>query len=118
MQIALKIVLTLVVLVLALLPTFSILILVFTEENFRFELTMLIPFGITVLGLGSFIFHIKTLRFYQQNNELVIYKNPNKIFWGLNLGYAAALVLLAIWVVYIIVRTYSVAFSTTDSELT
>lgn len=105
MRLILKIVLLIIVLFAALFPATAMVGILFAESNLRFEWSMLIPFGLSILGILSFIFHIKTISIYKLLDKKVLLPKPNKVFWGLNLAYAASLLLLALLFVYMIIQT-------------
>lgn len=105
MRVALKIILLTIILVVALIPGFGIITILFTE-SLNFEWTMLVPFGLSILGILSFIYHIKTVSIYKLLDKKVMLPKPNKLFWGLNLAFGASLLLIAIWFLYLIVQTF------------
>ena len=105
MRVALKIILIIIILIVALVPAYGIVSLVF-RQSIRFDFSMLLPVGLSILGISSFIYHIKTVNFYKLLDKNVLLPKPNKIFWGLNLAFAASLILLAIWFLYLIMQSY------------
>lgn len=105
MKLVLKIFLCVFVFGAAFFPGVLIAILLWSE-NQRFEWTMLIPVGLSVMGFCSLIFHVKTVKLYRLWEADKLFPKPNSLLWGLNLGYAGALVLLGLWFVYLIFIRY------------
>jgi len=111
-----KIILLLIVLVVSLLPAFGILFLVLME-NQRFDFTMLIPFGITVLGICSTIFHVKTVSFYKNLSQDRLLKKPSSLFLGLNFGFAAVNILFGLLFTYLLYFKYPASIVLSDDPI-
>ncbi|MCK0115194.1 hypothetical protein [Gelidibacter sp. F63206] len=70
-------------------------------EELKFETSMWIPIGMTVLGIGSFIFHFKTKSFYRlvrKDDEL---PSVDLLLWILNIAFGMVYILLSFFMIYI-----------------
>ena len=111
-----KILLLLIVFVVGILPSFGMIFFVFSESQ-PFEFTMLIPFGITALGICSAIFHGKTVGFYKNLAKDRILKRPSHLYWGLNLGFASVNLMFALLFGYLIFFKYPASVSLSDDPV-
>lgn len=101
MRVVGKVVLMLVIFGMALLPTIGMIVLLFYEQQ-AFEFSMLIPFGLTALGLCSTLFHAKTISFYKAIQQDIMLPKPNNLLLGLNLGFATVLLLVTLLFIYVV----------------
>lgn len=108
-----KILLTLTSIVFALAIIFGFYIVVF-EENNRFEYEMLILLVLAVFAILSFVFHLKTLKFYKIKTLLYLNFEKDKPFWLLNGVFALSLFILAVFFLYQFSRVFSGEFTMND----
>lgn len=101
MKLVLKIILCLIVLVATVAPG-ALLFNLLWDQDRSFEPEMLILFGLVVLGICSLVYHIKTVQLYKLWEKNRIFSKPDSMLWGLNLGYAGALILWSLFIVYVI----------------
>lgn len=116
MRVFAKVFLTIIVLVICLIPSIGMSSIIFSEDQ-RFEFTMLFPYGITLLGFCSVIFHLKTVRFYRSLQRGKLLEKPNNLLLGLNLGFAASMLLLAFLFIYILFIQYPTTVLDTEISL-
>ncbi|MBA6154056.1 hypothetical protein [Gelidibacter maritimus] len=95
-----KIILLVLIVPLALFPG-GLISYVLLFEELKFEASMWIPIGITVLGIGSFMFHFKTKKFYKLLRMKVVLPNVDPWLWVLDIAFGIAYILLSFYFVYI-----------------
>jgi hypothetical protein len=83
----------------ALYPTFAILLSIFKNHG-RFHYSMMIGFALTIVGIVSFIFHLKSLKVYSLYKKDKVLPVIEPIFWWLNLVFALACILFAALMTY------------------
>ena len=94
-----KILLTVVSIAIALLMAFGFYVVIF-EENNKFEYEMLILVALAIFGALSFVFHIKTLKFYKTKSLLYLNFKKDKPFWVFNIAFILSLLLLSLFFAY------------------
>ncbi|TYA75010.1 hypothetical protein [Seonamhaeicola marinus] len=72
----------------------------FIEESRGVNFNNIFPILLAVFGSVSFVFHLKTIRFYKTQSLQNLNFDNHKVFWGLNLAFIITLVLLAIFFIY------------------
>lgn len=96
-----KVILLVLIVPLTLFPGGLILyILLYQQPNF--EMGMWIPIGLSILGICSFIFHFRTIRFYKllkKNQELPI---VDPLLWILDILFGFAYMAVSCYVIYLI----------------
>lgn len=73
-------------------------------EQLKFEISMWIPIGISILGVCSFIFHLKTKRFYKLVQNEVDLPNVDPIFWILDVAFGIAYIAIAFYLTYLMYK--------------
>lgn len=111
-----KITLLLVALIVGLFPSLVVIFSVFMEDQ-RFEPSMLIAFGFSILGICSTIFHGKTVSFYKNLYRDEILKRPDNLFLGLNLGFAASNILFGLFFLYLLYFRFPESNSSIDDSI-
>ena len=106
-----KIILLVLVVPLALFPGGLISYVLIFEEP-RFETSMWIPIGMSILGICSFIFHFKTKSFYKLLEIDMNLPKVEPLFWILNIAFGIAYTILSLYAAYLIY-----AFPTKKSTL-
>lgn len=95
-----KIILLVLVVPLALFPGGLISYIVLFEE-LKFEWSMWIPIGVSVLGICSFIFHLKTKKFYKLLKKERDLPKVEPLFWILDIAFGVAYIILSSYLVYL-----------------
>ena len=70
-------------------------------EELKFEKSMWIPIGISVLGICSFIFHFKTKRFYQLLKKEADLPKVDPLFWILDIAFGVAYMAFSFFMIYL-----------------
>ena len=95
-----KIILLVLIVPLALFPGAVISYIMVTEE-LKFERSMWIPIGISVLGFCSFIFHFKTKNFYKLLAKEADLPKVDPLFWVLDIAFGVAYMAISFFLVYL-----------------
>jgi hypothetical protein len=95
-----KLVLTIVAVTTGIAMAFAFYTVVF-EENNRFEYEMLILLALSLFGLLSFVFHLKTIGFYKHHTLESLSYPKGKPFWVFNLVFVGSLLALACLFIYL-----------------
>lgn len=95
-----KIILLVLIVPLALFPG-ALISYVLLFEGPKFETSMWIPIGISVLGICSFIFHFKTKRFYKLLKKEEDLPTVDLSFWILDIAFGIAYMIISFYLVYL-----------------
>lgn len=67
----------------------------------RFETSMWVPIAMTVLGVGSFVFHFKTKGFYRLIKKEEALPKVDSWLWILDIAFGVAYLVLSFYFVYL-----------------
>jgi hypothetical protein len=107
-----KILLTIVSIVIALTMAFGFYLVVFAA-NTKFRYEMLIFVGLVVFGILSFVFHLKTLKFYRTKALQYLNYEKEKPFWIFNIAFIFNLLVLSSFILH---RYYELSQRETSHE--
>lgn len=94
-----KIILLVLIVPLALFPG-GLISYVLLFEKPKFETSMWIPIGMTVLGICSFIFHFKTKKFYKLLKKKKDLPTIDPLFWVLDVVFGIVYILISLYLTY------------------
>lgn len=95
-----KIILLVLVVPLALFPG-SLISYIMLFEELKFERSMWIPVGISVLGFCSFIFQFKTKKFYKLLKKEANLPKVDAVFWILDIAFGVAYIAISFFLAYL-----------------
>lgn len=70
-------------------------------ETPKFEDSMWVPLGISVLGICSFVFHFKTKTFYKLLKGDIDLPKVDIVFWILDIAFGMAYISMALYISYL-----------------
>src|SRR5210317_1715148 len=66
-----------------------------TEPNYLKDPWMLLPLALILLGVCSFIFHLKKILYFKNSSRIEINYSKNTVLWYTNLAYGITVICLA-----------------------
>ena len=67
----------------------------------RYQGSIWMPFALSFLGIGSFIFHVKTNKFYKLSKNNTDLPKVDIMFWIMDIAFGMAYIALSFWMFYL-----------------